>query len=322
MFKKLPYLINSIIIIILLYLIANLFHIAGPMWHQLQEARNPRARNTIFAQECKNLKLKEMDIPDFSPGSRSRYAIIADKNLFRITREEWYPPMIPVDGSNTVVRAHYPDVSQRKHPELPAPTLMGIVIIGEEKKYAIIQGHCREEMDIAGKMQKRSLNHRQQQEKRFQIHKDEPKQYIIGDAVSEYQLVDILDTSIILEKEGIHEEIFLRNPLKLPAMNQEIQIKGDMEIPYTTFQTKGALHKDEYSYTVPYQALYTQSHTWPVHPEMVLRASDDSHQTLQPNVPLRDPKDTSEFPKVMLPQSPFFPSRQPISPLMNPPGML
>ncbi|MGA1866996.1 MAG: hypothetical protein ACMUJM_00465 [bacterium] len=230
MFKKFSYIINFILILVILYIIISFNKIAGPMFAQLKSAKEGESLAQHFMEERKDIEAEELESPDFTPASRSRYALIADKDLFRPEREEWYPPPPPEEMGEELEVSSSIYGRGRNLQELPKPTLSGIVIIGENKKYAIMQGHVREEVEIPENAKGKSRIRRPPRQPRLRIKQDKAKPYHIGDEVSEYQIVDILANAVIIEKNGVKEELLLRQDLTIAGLNEQgEQEAGNMQ---------------------------------------------------------------------------------------------
>jgi len=219
MIKRLLYIINFILLLLIIYFGSSLYKISGPLLEQIKISTNPESISKRFVIDSKEVEVEEIELPEFTPASRSRYALIADKDLFRPEREEWYPPPPPEEeGENLVVpTGNY--AAQQGLKELPKPLLYGIVIIGDNKKYAIMQGHIREEVEIPETKTRSGRPRRQSQRPRVKIEQDKARPYYIGEEISEYQIADILVDMIILEKNGVREELHLRQSLEIAGLD-------------------------------------------------------------------------------------------------------
>ncbi|MGA1871656.1 MAG: hypothetical protein ACMUJM_24270 [bacterium] len=210
MFIKLSYIINFFLMLLVIYLIVGLYKIVGPLLSQIKFGQDQNAYTEQFLVRCKEIEVDEIELPDFTPASKSRYALIADKDLFRPEREEWFNSSYTGKGGKDFKEPQVFNYSQQNLRRLPIPTLSGIVIIGNNKKYAFMQGHRREEVKTHTKINNKTGARETPRIARFQIQQDKLKSYHIGDKISEYQIIDILDDMVILEKNGMTKELLLR----------------------------------------------------------------------------------------------------------------
>jgi len=216
MFRKIFW-INAGLCVIVLLLSYNLYQI----WSQVAvDIKSPPGR-VEEVQRAETPYSSEDDGPDYTPSSRMSYAPIIEKDLFRPEREEWQPPPPPEEEETEVKQAapfpQYP--GQPPQPEMKKPDLFGIIIIGESKRYAIMQGWGREEQQE--RTRKIRLADGQIREVPLpmmpgQLKQDKVNAYRIGDYISEAQLVEIQSDKVVMERDdGERYEILLREPTKL-----------------------------------------------------------------------------------------------------------
>jgi len=142
MFRKIFW-INGGLLIIIFLLSYNLYNDWSEVITQL---RSPCPLIEVQQPPAITTEEGEAQEPYSTPSSRMSYASIIDKNLFRPDRTEWHLPID--DGPDDVPPSSpYPpyyglEITQ---PEIRRPNLFGIIIIGESKRYAIMQGWMREE---------------------------------------------------------------------------------------------------------------------------------------------------------------------------------
>ena len=216
MFRKI-FLINAGLLVIVLLLSYNLYKIWSKVAVDIKSPPGP-----VQEMQRPDLSYSAEDVgPDYAPSSRMSYAPIIERDLFRPEREEWQPPPPPEEEETEVKQAapfpQYP--GQPPQPEMKKPDLFGIIIIGESKRYAIMQGWGREEQQE--RTRKIRLADGQIREVPLptlpgQLKQDKVTAYRIGDYISEAQLVDIQSDKVVLEKDdGERYEILLREPTKL-----------------------------------------------------------------------------------------------------------
>lgn len=216
MFRKIFW-INAGLLTIIFLLSYNLYN----DWSQvITQLRSPsplieiRQSPRITAEEVEGQK------PHSTPSSRMSYTSIIDKNLFRPDRTEWQPPFD--DGPDDVPPSlPYPPYSGPKTPqsEIRRPNLFGTIIIGESKRYAIMQGWMIEEQQMKtrtirlpdGRIIEVPLPSMPAQMKQDKINA-----YRIGDHVSGARIIDICRNKVLLEKEnGERYELQLREPAEI-----------------------------------------------------------------------------------------------------------
>jgi len=206
------------------------------IWSQvITQIKSPPIQVEV-AQKPEGMVQKE-DEPDYMPSSRMSYAPIVEKDLFRPEREEWQPPPPPeeeeVEEKQSSPYPQYP--GQPPQAEIKKPTLHGVIIIGESKKYAIMQGWTREEQKE--RTRKIPLGGGQFREIPLpplpgQMKQDKINAYRVGDYISEAQLVDILPEKVVLEQEdGERYEILLREPTKLEMWKPTVADGQTPEFP-------------------------------------------------------------------------------------------
>ncbi len=229
MFRKIFW-INIGLFVIVLLLSYNLYKI----WSQvITQIKSPPVQIKV-AQESEEMLQEKDDGPDYMPSSRMSYSPIVEKDLFRPEREEWQPPPPPEEEDVELKQSSpYPQFpGQPPQPEIKKPTLHGVIIIGESKKYAIMQGWIREEQKE--RMRKIPIGGGQFREVPLppipgQIKQDKISAYRIGDYISEAQVVDILPEKVVMEQEdGERYEILLREPTKLEMWKHPV---AEGEIP-------------------------------------------------------------------------------------------
>ncbi len=218
MFRKIIW-INLGVFVIIILLSYNLYR----FWSRIRNELKTTSVKIDFSEGSKKFaKEEEIErIIDYKPSSRMSYSSIAEKDLFRPEREEWQPPPPPeeeeVETPKTTPYPQFP--GQPQQPEMKNPTVHGIIIIGESKKYAIMQGWTRE--DVKERTRKIRLSDGQIREVPLpsipgNIVQDATKAYRIGDSIAEAQIVDILPDKVVLEKEdGERYDIVLREKVKL-----------------------------------------------------------------------------------------------------------
>ena|GEM_PF-2688542 len=148
------------------------------------------------------------------------YDVIADKDLFRPERTEFIPPPPPpaAESAEQQPKMEIPQYpTERNQPGMKKPALYGIIIIKDKQnnikdKYAIMQGSVREES------QKRSrkvrLGNGEVRDVPLppipgRIVDTKPKDYRVGEEISESKIVDILPDRVILSKNGEEYELLL-----------------------------------------------------------------------------------------------------------------
>ncbi|MGA1863517.1 MAG: hypothetical protein ACMUHX_00485 [bacterium] len=216
MFKKIFW-INIGLFVIVLLLSYNLYKI----WSQvITQIKSPPVQIEV-EQKPEDIEQAKDEWPDYTPSSRMSYTPIVEKDLFRPEREEWQPPPPPEEEEVELQQSSpYPQYpGQPPQPEMRKPTLHGVIIIGESKKYAIMQGWTREEQ--TERTRKIPIGGGQFREVPLpplpgQIKQDKINAYRIGDYISEAQVVDILPDKVVMEQEdGERYDILLREPAKL-----------------------------------------------------------------------------------------------------------
>ena len=305
MFRKIFW-INIGLVVIVLLLSYNFYKI----WSQVMvHIKTPSARIEV-AQETESLVQEKADEPDYMPSSLMSYSAIVEKDLFRPEREEWQPPPPPEEEEVEVQQSSpYPQYpGQPPQPEMKEPNLFGIIIIGESKKYAIMQGWTREEQ------KERTRKIRVGNEIREvplpslpgQLKEDNINAYRMGDYVSEAQVVDILPDKVIMEKEdGERYELLLREPTKLEMWKPSLA-EGEQQ-PGQGGQIPGL--PGGQPYPVPQGVpIYPYVPAYPVPPPGFVPPGVIPPQGRQRVVPQRQlPPNLPQQPQRNLPSPPGFP---------------
>lgn len=218
MFRKIIW-INIGLFVIVILLSYNLY----TLWSRIMvDIKSPSVQVNIAEGPDRIMKAEEKeDIMDYRPSSRMSYSSVVEKDLFRPEREEWQPPPPPEEEEVELKQSSpYPQFpGQRPQPEMKEPTVLGIILIGEAKKYAIMQGWTREETEE--RTRKIRLGDGTIREVPLpsipgKVTQDKIKAYRVGDYISEEQIVDILPEKVVLEKEdGERYDVLLREPAKL-----------------------------------------------------------------------------------------------------------
>ncbi len=141
----------------------------------------------------------------------SSYKIIGDKNMFRPERREWTAPPAPPPPPPLPVAKIVKPPPPPPPPPLPEPTLLGI-IIDEDSKIALMQGHTREE--IVTPQRRTFRNPRFRAPKRYNIKQEPMGRYHVGDTISEANIIKILNDRVVLERDGAVFQILLRGGKK------------------------------------------------------------------------------------------------------------
>jgi hypothetical protein len=220
MFRKIFW-INVGLFIIIILLAYNLHTI----WSQvLTQIKTPPTKINFTRKVEASVRVDE-DEPDYTPASRMSYSPIVEKDLFRPQREEWQPPPPPEEEEVDLKQSpQYP--GQVKEQKIRKPELYGIIIIGESKSYAIMQGWKRGE--AKERTRKVRLGNGQIREVPLppipgKLEKKNVEAYRIGEYVSEAQVVEILPDKVIMEEEdGMRYELLLREPTKLEMWKPEV----------------------------------------------------------------------------------------------------
>lgn len=216
MFRKIFW-INIGLFVIIVLLTYNLYR----FWTKtIRDIKTP-ATHISLEESPKRVSAEELEaeLVDFRPSSRMSYTPVAEKDLFRPEREEWQPPPPPEEDEPEIKPTPYPQFPGQKQPEVKDPTVHGIIIIGESKKIALMQGWSREEPQQ--RTRKIPIGNGQFREVPLppvpgKVVMDKVKAYHIGDEISESRIVDILPETVVLEREsGERYEIILREQIKL-----------------------------------------------------------------------------------------------------------
>lgn len=232
MFRKIFW-INLGLFIIVLLLTYNIYIV----WSQvIAQIKSPPVKIEITKNVEVSIKT-DKNKTDYMPSSRMSYSPIVEKNLFRPEREEWQPPPPPeeeeVDLQQTSAYPQFPGNPQEQ--EIKRPELYGVIIIGDSKKYAIMQGWTRGEPKE--RTRKIRLGNGQIREVPMppipgKLEKEKVDAYRIGDYISEAQIVEIMPEKVIMEEEdGMRYELLLREPSKLEMWKPSLAEGKPGEIP-------------------------------------------------------------------------------------------
>lgn len=223
MFRKIFW-INVGLFIIIILLTYNIYII----WSQvLTQIKFPPLQIETTREVKSAIKINENDL-DYMPSSRMSYSPIVEKNLFRPEREEWQPPPPPeeeeVDLQQSSQYPQFPGNPQQQ--EIKKPELYGVIIIGDSRKYAIMQGWKRGEPKE--RTRKVRVGNGQIREVPLppvpgKLEQENVDAYRVGDYVSEAQVVEIMPEKVIMEDEdGMRYELLLREPTKLEMWKHEV----------------------------------------------------------------------------------------------------
>jgi hypothetical protein len=124
----------------------------------------------------------------------------------------------------TAAYPQFPGTSQEQ--EIKRPELYGVIIIGDSKKYAIMQGWTRGEPKE--RTRKIRLGNGQIREVPMppipgKLEKEKVDAYRIGDYISEAQIVEIMPEKVIMEEDdGMRYELLLREAAKLETWKPSV----------------------------------------------------------------------------------------------------
>ncbi|MBN2372851.1 hypothetical protein JXL19_03565 [bacterium] len=219
MFRKIVW-INIGLFVIVVLLSYNLY----TLWSRIMEDMKAPSVQVNIAESPERTSEDEEkeEVFDYKPSSRMSYSSIIEKDLFRPEREEWQPPPPPEEEDVDIKQiSPYPQFPGQgmPQPEMKTPTVLGIILIGEARRYAIMQGWTRE--DVQERTRKIRLGDGTIREVPLppvpgKVTQDKIKAYRIGDYISEEQIVDILPEKVVLEKnDGERYDVLLREQAKL-----------------------------------------------------------------------------------------------------------
>ncbi len=182
-----------------------------------------------FSVSAQNIIEEEILFDDEEPQLAPLYTydLIADKNLFRPERAEWFPPAPDEDEEEKNEKSTKTKRTKNKT-AMKEPILYGIIITSN-KKSAMMKGSIRgEPQKITRKkrMKDGSVIDVPVREVAGKITPGKVKTYHVGDEINESIVLDILPDRVVLSKNNEEYEIILRDSARLLAKNVDPKNKN------------------------------------------------------------------------------------------------